>query len=159
MRLEGIRINEVIEEIFGQAFENANDFMDDVAKLAKARLESKIIQRPPIVRKGSFGSAHVSFTPKTGKNKGSLVEFDTDKRWTGRHNDMMDTLKRTIRRVDKPKSWSVRVYAGNLKTYWAFMIEKGYHDRSGKYHPGYHYLQEPFHSMKKQIVNKIKHGR
>lgn len=125
MRVANLRLKEVQEEIFGQALDNANGLMDHVVQEAKNRLQAGIKQIPPIVREGHFGSAHVSFTPKTGKNKGSLVEFDTDKRWTGRHFDAIDTLVKTIRRVNKSGKSNIRVYAGNFKAYWAFMVERG----------------------------------
>lgn len=154
MRLKGIRINEVSEEIYGQAMENAKTLMDGVVKDAKRRLQAGIKQIPPIVREGHFSKASVSFTPKTGKNKGTLVQFDTDKRWTGRHYDAIDTLVKTIRRVDRQGKSNIRVYAGNFKAYWAFMVERGTSRTAA-----IPFLRPAFENAKAVMIRVLKTGR
>jgi len=157
MRIEGWRAGEVFKRVEETAMDNANSVMDEVVVEAKQRLIGDIKEIPPIVREGGFSSADVSFIPKTGKNKGTLVSFHTDKRWTGRRTP--DNLYDSIRRVNKEGSGTVRAYAGNFKVYWAFMVEKsGYTDRAGKFHGPLHFLQGPFHEKKSSILNRIKGG-
>ena len=117
MRIENWRGKEVFNQIAEQALENANLFMDDVVANAKARCPVGTI-----TREGKWASASVMFTPKTGRSKGQLVSFDTDKRWMGR---TPGDLKNSIRRVTKSRTGNIRVYAGNFKVYWAFMVEHG----------------------------------
>jgi hypothetical protein len=156
MRIEGWKAGEVFKGFIDKAESNAVGVMDEVCVKAKQKLATSV-QYPPIVREGDFGKADVYFIPKTGRNKGKVVSFHTDKRWTGRRTP--DNLFDSIRVVTKPGSGSVRVYAGNFKVYWSFMIEKsGYTDRSGKKHPPIHFLQHPFHSMKNSIVKRIAGG-
>lgn len=153
MRIKGYRIKEVQEEILGQAMENACDLMDMLVVDAKSRLVTST-KKPPIVREGGFGSADVSFTPKTGRNKNKLVEFSTDKRWMGRHNDEMDTLAETIRRVTRPGKSNVRVYAGNFKAYWAFMVERGTSRTAA-----IPFLRPAFEVIKSKVQRVIKNGK
>ncbi len=117
MRIASWREGEVFNEITEAALGNANAVMDDVVAAAKAACPVGTISRP-----GGWSSANVSFTPKTGRNRGKLVRFDTEKRWMGREPG---DLKGTIRRVNKRDSGNIRVYAGSYKIYWAFMVERG----------------------------------
>lgn len=151
MRVERWKAKEVLTTISEQAIKNGNTVMDEVVQ------ESKRICPVDLktYRPGYFAVATVSFTPKTGRNKGLLVQFNTSKRWMGRSPG---NLRDTIRRVNKPHSGNIRVYAGNFKIYWAFMIEKGFHDRGGKWHEGRRFLRGPFHAKRSQILDKIKNG-
>lgn len=160
MRLENWHSKEIFKALEDRAMDNANDVMDEVKNSAKQKLAGNVVQIPPIVREGHFASANVSFTPKTGKGKGKLVQFSTDKRWTGRRTSSKDQLYDSLRRVNKPGASNVRVYCGNALAYWASMVEKtGYTDRGGKFHPPMHFLQGPFHAMKQSFVGKIAKGR
>ena len=152
MRIENWHSKDIFQGFIDKAEQGANAVMDEVVAASKAKLAG-LVSYPPIVREGKFSSADVSFTPKTGKDKNQLVQFHTNKRWMGRHKTKVDTLVETIRRVNKTGSGNVRVYAGNFKAYWAFMIEKGSVNNKA-----YHFLQEPFHSMKSQMVKKIASG-
>lgn len=161
MRIEGWKAGEVFNRIEERAMDNANAVMDDVVVEAKMKLAGNVVEIPPIVRKGGFSKAKVSFVPKTGKHKGELVQFDTTKRWVGRRSQKYapDNLYDSIRRVNKEGSGSTRVYCGNYLAYWAFMVEKsGYKDRSGKFHPPLHFLQSSFHAKKTTMLNRIKGG-
>jgi len=159
MRIERWNSKEIFGALLEKAENGANNAMDDVIVAAKAKLAGSVVEIPPIVREGHFGSANVSFTPKTGKNKGNLVQFSTDKRWTGRRTSSRDQLYDSLRRVNRAGSGSVRGYCGNFLAYWAFMVEKsGYTDRGGKFHPPLHFLQAPFHAMKGSMVSKIAKG-
>lgn len=159
MRIAAWNAKEIFGGMLEKAVENANGVMDDVVVGARQRLLGGITQIPPIVRKGGWSSARVSFVPKTGKHKGELVHFETKNRWTGRRMDNIDQLYGSIRRVNKVGSGSVRVYCGNMKAYWAFMVEKsGYHDRGGKFHPPLHFLQGGFEAIKGEIVDRIAKG-
>ena len=154
MRLANWRSKEIFQGIMDKALINANEVMDDVVSSAKQKCPppgKTNIFRPP-----GWSKAHVSFTPKSGKNKGTLVEFNTDKRWVGRDPG---NLKNTIRRVNKPGSGSIRVYAGNFKIYWAMYVEKGTASTGwGGPAAAQPFLRPPFHAIKKDIVNRIKNG-
>jgi len=141
----------IFNEITETCFENANRFMDTVVDSAKTACPVDL----KTFREGRFSSASVAFTPRTGRNKGKLVQFKTTYRWLGR---APGNLRDTIRRVNKTASGNIRVYAGNYKIYWAFMIEKGYHDRAGKRHPGEHFLRNAFYGKAAGVVEAIKNG-
>jgi hypothetical protein len=122
MRIANWRTDIVFGAIAEAALEEQLDIMDDVAVVARQKCPtldtSKIKERPD-----GWSNAFVSFTPKTGRNKNKLVQFGTDKRWTGRRKG---DLRNTIRRVTtERRPGNVRVYAGNFKIYYAFMVEKG----------------------------------
>jgi len=160
MRIANWHSKEIFKSYEDLAMDNANNVMDEVLVSAKQRLAASVTEIPPIVRKGKFGSAKVSFTPKTGKNKGNLVEFNTDKRWTGRRTSSRDQLYDSLRRVNSPDKPNVRVYCGNFLAYWAFMVEKsGYTDRGGKFHAPLHFLQSPFHEKKQSILSRVAKGK
>lgn len=152
MRVENWKADQVFSDITNQAIENANNFMDSIVLEAK-----RLCPVDPItVREGKFSSAVISFTPRTGKNKGKPVSFGTQKRWMGREPG---NLRDTIRRVNKPGSGTIRVYAGNFKIYWAFMVERGYRDRSGKQHAAQPFLRPVFHQAKGKAIQAIKGGK
>jgi hypothetical protein len=118
MRIENWKAKEIFSQIAEEALKAANVVMDDVVVSAKASCPLGTI-----TREGKFVKANISFIPKTGANKGKLVSFSTDKRWTGR---APGDLRNTIRRVNKPtRPGNIRVYAGNFKIYWAHMVEYG----------------------------------
>lgn len=156
MRIANWHTKEIFKRIEDSAYDNANAVMDTVVEAAKNRCPppgKTNIYRPP-----GWSSAHVEFIPKTGKDKGKLVSFNTDKRWIGR--DPGD-LKRTIRRVNKQESMggTVRVYAGNFKIYWARYVEMGTASTGwgGPAH-AQPYLRPAFKGVKSGIVSKIKNG-
>lgn len=157
MRIANWRSKEVFGALLDKAEQGANAVMDDVVKVVHSKYKQPLVKHaPPIYRKGRFGSARVTFIPKTGKNKGEVVDFYTDKRWTGRWPGQ---LQRTVRRVNKAGSGSVRVYLGNFKVYYASMVEKtGYTDRGGKFHPPLHILQGTFHAKKNTMLKAIANG-
>jgi hypothetical protein len=121
MRIANWRAKQVFSDITDAALGEGNNVMDRVVVIAKQKcpiLKSSIAPRPD-----GWSGANVSFTPKSGRNKGQVVSFRTEKRWTGRQPG---DLQRTIRRVNKAdKPSSIRAYAGNFRTYYAFMVEKG----------------------------------
>ena len=149
MRVESWRAKEVFDRLSQQAMDNANAAMDEVVEAARQKCPVGTVTRD-----GKWVYQGVSFTPRTGKNRGRSVQFQ-GKRWTGRRPGM---LRDTIRRVNKHGSGSIRVYAGSYKIYWAFMIERGFHDKGGRFHSGVHFLQKPFHEKKKGFLTKIKNG-
>jgi len=151
MRIANWRAKEAFAYISDKAMANANNLMDDVVAGAKA-----ICPVDPTVREGKFERALVSFTAYKGKKKEHLVEFSTTKRWTGRSPG---NLRDTIRRVNKQGTGTIRVYAGNFKVYWAYMVEKsGYHDRGGKFHPPKPFLRNAFKAVKPTILERLKNG-
>ena len=145
MRLESWREGEVFNEITETALKNANGVMDDVVTLARSMCPVGTISRP-----GGWSSANVAFTPKTGKNKGTPVSFHTDKQWKGREPG---DLRNTIRRVNRKDSGNIRVYAGNFKIYWAFMVERG----TIKTRPQ-PFLRPAFQQVQTTALEKIKNG-
>ena len=152
MKLKNWKAAKVLDTIAGRAIDNANAIMDEIVFSAKAGCPVD----PVTFREGKFGSANISFTPKTGRNKGKLVSFSTDKRWMGRSPG---NLRDSIRRVNSyTNSGSVRVYAGDFKIYWALFIERGYHDRAGKFHGPVPFLRRPFNAKKTSMMKKIKFG-
>lgn len=146
MRIENWRGKEVFDEIAEIALQNANDLMDDVVQNAKARCPVGTV-----TREGRWSSANVSFIPQTGKNKGSRVSFRTDKRWEGRNPG---DLRNTIRRVTKNRTGNIRVYAGNFKIYWSYMVERGTAKMSAR-----PFLRPAFHTAKTIAARYIKNGK
>jgi hypothetical protein len=145
---------EIFKGFIDKAEANANIVMDEIVVAAKSNL---VMTKPQVIRKGGFGKAHVVFTPKRGRHKDEVVDFDTDKRWMGRGDP--NILARTIRRVNRPGSGGIRIYCGNTKVYWAYMVEKsGYTDRSGKFHKPLHFLSKSFIAAKKDMISKIAKG-
>lgn len=152
MRVSRWKAKEVFSEIWDKARGNAGAIMDEIVIESKWECPTD----PYTFREGRFGSANIAFKPRTGRNKGKLVRWSTDKRWMGRQPG---DLRRTIRRVDaKHDESSFRVYAGNFKIYWALFIERGYHDRGGKFHAPVPFLRKPFNAKKKTMVKRIKEG-
>jgi len=142
---------EIFKGFIDKAEANANVAMDEIVVAAKSNLKMK---NPQVYRAGGFSKAHVVFIPKKGRNKDTVVDFDTDKRWKGRGEP--NTLGGSIRRVNRPGSNGVRIYCGNFKVYWAFMIEKsGYTDKNGTFHKPLHFLQQTFNNAKKSMIKKI----
>jgi len=156
MKLANWKTKEIFKTIEDRAHANANNVMDEVVADAKRLCPSPgktNISRPP-----GWSKAHVSFTPKTGRNKGKLVSFSTDKRWVGRKPG---ELSATIRRVNRKDSntGTIRVYAGNFKIYWAFMVERGTASTGwGGPARAQPFLRPAFNGIKKTIIKKIKHG-
>jgi len=155
MRLANWRAKEVLDAISEAALDSASGIMNDVmvnAKIACPVLKNLDQERPP-----GWSSATVSFTPKTGRNKGKPVKFSTTRRWTGRKQG---DLQRTIREVTRgDRIGNFRVYAGNYKIYYAHMIEKsGYTDRGGTFHPPRPFLRNSFNGQKSKVLDRIKSG-
>jgi hypothetical protein len=147
MRVAGWRAKEVFDEVSDIAFQNADDLMDDVVIAARNRCPVS-----PIVRAGKWsGSRVVSFTPKTGKNKGTSVGFIAQQTWLGRNPG---DLRGTIRRVTRRDRGNIRVYAGNFKIFWAFMVERG--TEKTRAQP---FLRPAFQQAKSVALLKIKNGR
>lgn len=145
MRVANWKAKEEFAAIIAQVRANADDFMDGVVADAKRRCPVGTI-----TREGKWSSANVSFTPKTGENKGTLVQFHTGKRWMGRNpGDLRDS----IRKVNKVGSGNIRVYAGNFKVYWAFMVERG-----TKYIPRQPFLRPAFFAAQNRALRQLKEG-
>ena len=118
-KIENWNAPEVMNTITHHVSASAENFMDLIAADAWKRCPVGTVYR-----EGKFASARIAFKPKTGKNKDKLVIFNTDKRWVGRKPG---SLRHTIRKVSRQtvRGDSIRVYAGNFKIYWAFMVEFG----------------------------------
>jgi hypothetical protein len=118
MRISRWKDKEVFSQIREVAIAQAEAIMDDLVSEAKSRTPVS-----PIVREGKWsGHRIISFKPRRGRSKGQSVSF-TAKRWLGRQPG---DLRSTIRKVTKrDRRGNIRVYAGNTKIYWAFMVERG----------------------------------
>jgi very-short-patch-repair endonuclease len=114
MRVANWRAKEVLTHIYDQAIQNGEEIMDDVVEDAKRRCPVGDTTVPD-----GYTSANISFTPKTGRNKGQLVEFGTQRRWKGRFPGQ---LRGTIRRVTRRDRGNIRIYAGNYKVYYACIL-------------------------------------
>ena len=82
------------------------------------------VHESPIIRAPRFSDQlqNVSFTPKKGRNKNTLVSFKA-RVWLGRKPG---DLKSTVRVVEKPdRKGNIRIIAGNFKMYWARFAEYG----------------------------------
>lgn len=145
MKIAKWNANKVFGDIYNQALKNGNALMDDIAARAKARCPIG-----SITREGKWShNVSVSFTPGSGRGKGKLVKF-TGKRWMGREPG---NLRDTIRRVNIHNSGSIRVYAGNFKIYWAFMVERGTSKTAAQ-----PFLRPVFHSARSRALRSIKQG-
>ena len=147
MKISKWNANKVFGDIYKQAMKNGNELMDQVVVAAKAKCRVGTI-----TREGKWsGEVTVSFTPRTGRNKGRPVEFRA-KRWMGREpGDLRDTIRRVNLRDSV--SGNIRVYAGNTKIYWAFMVERGTSKTAA--HP---FLKPAFLSAKRKALRAIKTG-
>jgi len=146
MRVERWKAKEIFSQVREAAIEEANSVMDEVVMLARNKCPVG-----QITREGKLVKSKVSFTPKTGKNKGKTISFSTDRRWTGRNPG---DLRGTIRRVNKPsRPGNIRVMAGNFKIYWAHMVEYGT-VKSKKQS----FLRPAFQQMKTVVNRRIEEG-
>jgi len=156
MKIANWHSKEIFKRLGDKAYSNANGVMDEVVVDAKRRCPSPGVTN--ITRPPGYSKAFVSFRPKTGRNKGKLIQFSTEKRWIGRRpGELRDTIRRVNRRDEE--YGTVRVYAGNFKIYWAFMVEKGTLSTGwggpAKAQP---YLRPAFNATKKSILKKIASG-
>ena len=143
-RVVNWRAKEVFSQVAEIAISEANAVMDDVVSEAKAHCPVD----QTTVRPGRWSDQQtVSFSPKTGKNKGNKITFQA-KRWLGREPG---DLKRTIRKVTKrERPGNLRVYAGNAKIYWAFMVERGTVKT-----PAQPFLRPAFQTAKQSTLGRI----
>lgn len=149
MRIGNWKAQGIFEQIVSLAQEQSNYIMDKVVIVAKQKCP--ILKDLSQERPDGWAHAEVSFTPKTGHNKGTLVKFSTDKRWTGRRQG---DLQQTIRRVNNAYNpGNVRVYAGNFKIYYAYMVEKGTIKT-----PAQPFLRPAFNQIKQTAIADIQRG-
>ena len=155
MRLANWRAKEVLDAISEAALNSADGIMGNV--VVNAKIACPVLVDLSQERPDGWRSANISFTPKTGRNKGKPVKFFTMRQWTGRKQG---DLQKTIRKVTKEdRVGNYRVYAGNFKIYYAHMIEKsGYTDRAGRFHPPIPFLRNSFNGQKSKVIDRIKSG-
>jgi len=146
MRLANWNVRKIADEIGLTFEENANAYMDTIVEDAKSRCPVGTISRPD-----GWGTAHVVFIPRTGRNKGRLVDFKTIKRWYGREPG---SLRDSIRRVNKEGSGNIRIYAGNFKVYWAHMVERGTSKT-----PAHPFLRPAFAAARSRLKTLIQNGK
>ena len=145
MRVTGVRVKEIGDEIYGQCIENGNSLMDGVRDHAR-----RIAPKGKVTRAEGYTKRHVSFTPKSGRKSGLLVEFEANT-WTGR---VPGSLRASIRRVNSfRKPGSIRVYAGHYKVFYAFMVERG----TVKTNPQ-PFMRPAFNAAKSNALTVLKNG-
>ena len=146
MRIANWNAAGVMAQIGQLAEENANSVMDDVVEKARAACPIGTI-----TREGKWsGQRAVSFTPRTGKNKGKRISFIAQRVWLGRQPG---DLRSTIRRVNKAGSGSIRVIAGQYKIFWAHLVERG-----SVHWPAHPFLRPAFQAIKGDVLRRIKNG-
>src|SRR3989304_3108646 len=92
VRVIGLKIKEVCQQIIDAAMVGANDVMDE--GVVTAQLKCPV---GTITRADGRALRDVLFVPKTGRGKGKTVNFVADT-WTGRKPG---SLRATIRKVEK----------------------------------------------------------
>src|SRR3989304_141059 len=141
VRVIGLKIKEVCQQIIDAAMVGANDVMDEGVVTAKLRCPVGTITRADgrVLR-------DVLFVPKTGRGKGKTVNFVADT-WTGRKPG---SLRATIRKVEKfNRPGNLRVYAGNKDVFYARFTEYGTASTGwGKCLPKQPFMRPAFHSIK-----------
>jgi HK97 gp10 family phage protein len=142
-RVANWRAKEVFNEVKAIALAQAEEVMDDVVLEARARCPIS-----PIFREGKWATNQtVSILRKKGKLKGTVITFNA-KRWLGR---LPGDLRDTIRKVTKhDRLGNIRVYAGNTKIYWAFMVERGTVKT-----PAQPFLRPAFHNAQVNAIARI----
>jgi len=123
MRVVGVRIKEVFQNIADLAIIGANAVMADVAADARRRCPTKKgVSVGTIYRRYGIVMRDVMFTPKTGRGRGKHVNFIA-KTEMGR---TAGSLRDTIRKVEKnDRPGNIRVYAGSAMRFYARFVEYG----------------------------------
>ena len=123
MRVEGVKIKEVFQNLMDLAIAGANAVMADHVADAKRRCPvRKNLTEGTRYREEGNVLRDVIFTPKTGKGRGKYVNFIADTP-LGR---VAGSLKASIRKVEKTsRPGNIRVYAGAKKTFYARFVEYG----------------------------------
>ena len=148
VRVIGLKIKEVCQQIIDAAMVGANDIMDEGVVEAKRRCPVGTITRADgrVLR-------DVLFVPKTGRGKGKTVNFVADT-WTGRKPG---SLRATIRKVEKfNRPGNLRVYAGNKDVFYARFTEYGTASTGwGKGVPKQPFMRPAFQSIKAKAKENI----
>jgi HK97 gp10 family phage protein len=141
VRVIGLKIKEVCQQIVDAAMVGANDLMDESVVTAK-----RLCPVGTITRKDGQALRDVLFVPKTGRGKGKTVNYIADT-WIGRNPG---SLRATIRKVEKyNRRGNLRVYAGNSKVFYARFTEYGTASTGwGKGVPKQPFMRPAFQSIK-----------
>ena len=148
MRVEGVRIKEVFQNVMDLAIVGANAVMADVAADSKRRCPTKKgVSVGTEYRKSGRVLRDVVFTPKTGRGRGRYVNFIADTQ-VGR---IAGSLKDTIRKVEKnDRPGNIRVYAGNKERFYSRFVEYG--TSHSKAQP---FMRPAFHAIKSTAQARI----
>ncbi len=151
MRVSNWRAKEVFEGFKEKAFSNAEGVMDEVVVDARARCPVGKFSYKKYLSgmRGEHKYREISFTPKSGRNKGQTVRFSA-KVMKGRQPG---TLKNTIRRVSRRSNSTIRVIAGNSEVIYARFVEKGTSKMAAR-----PFLRPAFNQKKKSIVKRVAKG-
>ena len=160
VRVIGLKIKEVCQQIVEAAMVGANDLMDESVVTAKLKCparktddQGRPISAGTVYRGAGRVLRDVLFTPKTGKGKGKVVNFIADTQ-VGR---VAGSLRATIRKVakyDRPSN--LRVYAGNKDVFYARFTEYGTSSTGwGKGVPKQPFMRPAFQSIKGKAKDLI----
>ena len=148
VRVIGLKIKEVCQQIVDAAMVGANEVMDESVVTAK-----RLCPVGTITRADGRTLRDVLFVPKTGRGKGKTVNFVADT-WTGRKPG---SLRATIRKVEKyNRPSNLRVYAGNKDVFYARFTEYGTASTGwGKGVPKQPFMRPAFQSIKAKAKENI----
>jgi len=147
VRVIGLKIKEVCQQITDAAMVGANEVMDESVIIAKRLCPTrKDVPVGTAYRTSKRVLRDVLFTPKTGRGKGKTVNFIADTQ-VGR---VAGSLRSTIRKVEKyDRPSNLRVYAGNKDVFYARFTEYGTASTGwGKGVPKQPFMRPAFQSIK-----------
>ena len=160
VRVIGLKIKEVCQQIVDAAMIGANDLMGESVVTAKLKCPARKTDdqgRPISVGTVYRGAGRVLrdvlFTPKTGKGKGKTVNFIADTQ-VGR---VAGSLRASIRKVERyNRPGNIRVYAGNKDVFYARFTEYGTASTGwGKGVPKQPFMRPAFQSIKGKAKEQI----
>jgi len=154
VRVIGLKIKEVCQQIVDAAMVGANDLMDESVVTAKRLCPKREgVEVGTRYRGDGRVLRDVLFTPKTGRSKGKTVNFIADTQ-VGR---VAGSLRATIRKVEKyNRPGNIRVYAGNKDVFYARFTEYGTASTGwGKGVPKQPFMRPAFQSIKGKAKENI----
>jgi HK97 gp10 family phage protein len=137
MRVEGVRIKEVFQNVMDLAIAGANAVMADVCAEAKRLCPTKKgVAVGTAYRASGRVMREVLFTTKRGKDVNFIADTEMGR--------VAGSLRATIRKVEKDsRPGNIRVYAGNSERFYARFVEYGTsHSRKQPF------MRPPFHAIK-----------
>ncbi len=144
MRVEGVKIKEVFQNIMDLAIIGANKVMSDVAVDAKRRCPTKKgVPVGTVYRAYGRVMKDVMFTTKRGKDVNFIADTEMGR--------TAGNLRATIRKVEKDsRPGNIRVYVGNRDVWYGRFVEYGTsHSRKQPF------MRPSFHALKPTMQARI----